>query len=63
MKCMIEEMRLKKGITQAELSRRTKISQPRISEYESGKRIPTMVNLFKMSEAMGCSIADIMEWR
>ena len=61
MKCLIETVRLKKGITQKDLSERTGISQPRLSNYENNTIMPSMVTLFKIAEAMGCSISDIMD--
>ncbi|MCK9577447.1 MAG: helix-turn-helix transcriptional regulator [Clostridia bacterium] len=61
MKCLIETVRLKKGITQKDLSERTGISQPRLSNYENNIIMPSMVTLFKIAEAMGCSISDIMD--
>jgi predicted nucleotidyltransferase len=41
------------GLSQAELARRAKVSQPVISAYESGRREPGLAMLSKLIEATG----------
>lgn len=48
-----------KGITQAELSNRTGISQPSISAYVKGRVSPTLYTLDKIVRALGCSMDDL----
>lgn len=41
------------GISQAELSRLSGVPQPRIAEYETGRREPTLDNLGALAEVLG----------
>lgn len=50
---MIREARRRSGLSQAELARRARVSQPVISAYESGRREPGMSMLTKLVEASG----------
>lgn len=52
----ILELRTRKGLTQEELSKITKISVPYISRIEKGKVNVTMKTLIEMSKALDCSI-------
>jgi transcriptional regulator with XRE-family HTH domain len=49
----IKAIRLRRGLTQAELARRAGISQPVVSAYEHGRRDPTYSTLRKLVEASG----------
>lgn len=48
-----------KGVTQAELSERTGLSQPMISNYISAKTTPSFYNVDKIAKALGCSTEDL----
>jgi len=50
---VIREARQRAGLSQAELARRAKVSQPVISAYESGRREPGLATLAKLVEATG----------
>jgi predicted nucleotidyltransferase/DNA-binding XRE family transcriptional regulator len=50
---VIREARRRAGLSQAELARRAKVSQPVISAYESGRREPGLAMLTKLVEATG----------
>ena len=50
---MIQAVRRRQGLTQAELARRAGTSQPVISAYEHGRRDPTYETLRKLVEAGG----------
>jgi predicted nucleotidyltransferase/DNA-binding XRE family transcriptional regulator len=50
---VIREARRRAGLSQAELARRAKVSQPVISAYESGHREPGLAMLAKLVEAAG----------
>lgn len=56
----IFQYRLKNGMTQAELAKKLSISQNAVSQYESGKRVPTVKRISSIASALGCSVADIM---
>jgi predicted XRE-type DNA-binding protein len=48
-----------KGVTQAELSSRTGISQPSISAYIKGRKAPSSYAMEKIIRALGCSMDDL----
>ena len=50
---IIQTVRRRQGLTQAELARRAGTSQPVISAYEHGRRDPTYQTLRKLVEAGG----------
>jgi len=50
---IIQAVRRRQGLTQAELARRAGTSQPVISAYEHGRRDPTYQTLRKLVEAGG----------
>jgi uncharacterized protein len=50
---IIQTVRHRQGLTQAELARRAGTSQPVISAYEHGRRDPTCQTLRKLVEAGG----------
>lgn len=56
----IFQYRLKNGMTQAKLAKKLSISQNAVSQYESGKRVPTVKRISSIASALGCSVADIM---
>lgn len=57
----IKEMRMKRGWTQKELSDRSGVPQPMISDIESGKvPNPTIGTVARLSKALGCFIEDLI---
>lgn len=54
------QYRVRNGMTQAELAKKLSVSQNAVSQYESGKRTPTVKRISSMASALGCSVADIM---
>ena len=47
-----------KGVTEAELSERTGITQPRLSGYIRGKNSPSFDKVDKIAKALGCSVDE-----
>lgn len=47
------------GLTQEELSEKTGIPQPNISDYLYGKHFPSFYQIDKMAKAMNCSVDDL----
>lgn len=47
------------GLTQEELSQKTGIPQPNISDYLYGKHFPSFYQIDKMAKAMNCSVEDL----
>ena len=52
----IKELRESKGITQAELSRRSGIKAPNLHKYESGGTVPTTKTLNRILLALDMEI-------
>ena len=52
---VIEELRLKEGLTQAQLAKKAKVSQPMIARLERGDqdRVPTLATINKVMSALG----------
>lgn len=55
----IKEYRLAAGLTQCELAVALNASQNTISQYESGKRTPTVKKLLEISKLLGCSVSEL----
>lgn len=56
----IRDAREQAGLTQTELARRTGLSQPNISAYESGRRVPSEATLAKILRATGPRPSDVL---
>lgn len=54
----IKKARLSAGITQTELAKRLNTTPQNISQYETGKRIPKLSTLEKLSEAIGIPLVS-----
>lgn len=59
LKCNIRKMRLKKDITQQQLSDITGISVSQISEYENDKVQPSVTNLWLIANALSCRVDSL----
>ena len=57
----IKKLRLKFGLSQAELAKRLNISQSNYSKYERGDLTLDAKLLIKLSECFGCSIDYLLE--
>lgn len=60
-----EKLRLalkQRGISQAKLSARTKISDGAITRYLNGTRTPTVENLILIAKALNVEYGEIMTW-
>lgn len=55
----IREMRERKGISQAELARRLKVSRSYINTLENNKKTPNLRMAVRIAEALGCTLNDI----
>lgn len=56
----IKALRIEKGMTQIRLSIELSVSQVAVSAYESGKALPSVRNLLKMSEIFHASCDYIL---
>lgn len=55
------QYRKEKGITQRELAKELGVSQPTITQYESGARKPDIVTLKKLAAILGCTTDQLLE--
>lgn len=56
----IKQYRKNAGLTQKELAGVINSCQNTISQYESGKRTPTVKKLLELSTLFGCSVDELM---
>lgn len=59
---LIKEIRLKKNMTQEELSRKSGISESYISELENNLKMPTILTLCKLAEALEVEITKLYKY-
>lgn len=57
----LRRMMEERGLSQSDLSRRTGVPQPKISEYLSGRTEPTLSTLGKLLEGMGATARELVE--
>lgn len=57
----IRARRLAAGMTQAELARAARVSQPNLSAYENGRRSPTPAVIARLEQALHVPIAQRIE--
>lgn len=55
------EYRKKKGLTQRELSEQLGVTQPTITQYETGVRKPDIVTLKKLAAILDCTTDQLLE--
>lgn len=53
-------MRLRAGMTQAELAEAIGVSAPAVSLYESEKRCMPVSTFVALAQALGCSLDDLV---
>lgn len=58
---LLEEARIRAGLSQAELAARAGISQPDVSAYETGRRQPSIPTLSKLLAAAGFELRTRLE--
>lgn len=54
-------LRKEKGLTQEQVEERSGFSQQYISGLEQGRRNPTVITLYELSQALGVSCVDLIE--
>ena len=52
--------RIEKGMTQERLAKIVGVGQSLISCYETGANFPKRQTLFKLAEALGCEVKDLL---
>lgn len=56
----IKELRIEKGITQAELAARVNKDQQSIQRLEAGRINPSFIYLFEISQGLSVSIKELI---
>jgi transcriptional regulator with XRE-family HTH domain len=56
-----KKIRLKKNLTQEDLSLHAEIARVYISELEYGKKIPSIETVFKLSKALNIKCSKLMD--
>lgn len=59
----IRDYRLRKGLTMKELGQIVGVSESAIGYWETGKRKPNYEFLLRISEALDCTVADLIDER
>ncbi|QHJ80185.1 MAG: Cro/C1-type helix-turn-helix domain protein [Bacteriophage sp.] len=60
-KVNVKALREAKGLSQRALSIQSGVGQPRISQYEAEKEIPTPETCLKLATVLGCKWHDVIE--
>lgn len=56
----LRRIRREKHMTMKQLGEKTGVTESAIGQYETGKRKPSYEMILKLSEALECSVADLM---
>lgn len=56
----IRRMRLRAGISQAELARRLDVSRASVANWETGMTCPRLRTALALADALGCKAEDFM---
>jgi transcriptional regulator with XRE-family HTH domain len=59
----LKEIRIKKKLTQNELSELSKVPQSSISDIENNKTIPSILTLTKIAKVLNVKIEDLIEYQ
>ena len=59
----LQKIRIKRGITQAELAETAGVTKPTISHIECGTHPPKLETMLKVARALGVELADIDEFK
>ena len=57
----LEEIRKKKGLSQEDLARKLDVKQNTVSQWEKGKRNPSLPMLLNIAKILECSIGDLVQ--
>jgi transcriptional regulator with XRE-family HTH domain len=57
----LRELRLARGLTQAQLAERARSNKPFISNLERGRTTPTLGMLIRLAQALDCRVTDLVK--
>lgn len=62
LKIRLRQLRETKGWTQAELARKSRVTQPLISQLEAGtKPTPSVVHILRIAKALGVTVEELVK--
>jgi len=59
----IKHQRIEKGLSQTEIAKKMKISRQAISQFESGKVIPTLERLIEIAQILDVTLDELVEFK
>ncbi len=57
----LKKLREARGLTQATLAKRARITREYVSKLESGRASPTLVTLERIAKSLGLTVAELVE--
>lgn len=57
----IRRLREQLGMTQKQLADALGLNQSAIALWESGKTVPTLQNLYRLADILGCDARDLLD--
>lgn len=57
----IRRLREQRGMTQKQLADALGLNQSAIALWESGKTVPTLQNLYRLADILGCDARDLLD--
>lgn len=57
----IRRLREQHGMTQKQLADALGLNQSAIALWESGKTVPTLQNLYRLADILGCDARDLLD--
>lgn len=56
----LKRLRLRRGLTQRELARRARITQPYVTQLEQGQKMPSIPILRRLARALGVPLTELL---
>lgn len=57
----LRDLRVQRGLTQAQLAELAGVSQPSLSQYERGDILPSLESARRVAQALGVSVEAMMD--
>ena len=59
----IKEFRKKNNLSQSDIAKIMKVKQNTISQWESGIRMPNVIQVIKLAEILGTTVENLYKWK
>lgn len=56
----IKELRIKKGLSQADMAKKIGMQSPQLSKYENGEHTPSLEKVIKIAKVLGVSVGYLV---